>query len=261
MIPLESTWPVPIDERVKLMNLATRGVVPFCWGFYIPTVSPIGVFPGLLTTQVLIWNAFLKTALILSYIYITYKQVFPSRVCPWKPHMAKLPRRYGYGFSFVYTKAAWELVKFPDTEWSEDGEPWKRGVLTLDCPWRCMDDHRWRIWFWFLGEWLFNIGRPPFQVCYILLCCQRQVVYQWGLVLRTMCICQWPISICANIIQDTLLDATVTYRRFRWDRIKKPFVGFVGQQIFPRNPRTSWVDCSWRRLEEEMGAWMLCSTL
>ena len=32
--------------------------------------------------------------------------------------------RYGYGFSFVYTKAAWQLVPFPDTEWSEDGESW-----------------------------------------------------------------------------------------------------------------------------------------
>lgn len=248
-------WKSEVDESSNQgsCSLLLRILHSYCfpyWGF-----SWLAYNPGVDL------KCFLKTALILSYIYITYKQVFPSRVCPWKSHMAKLPRRYGYGFSFVYTKAAWELVKFPDTEWSEDGEPWKRGVLTLDCPWRCMDDHRWRIWFWFLGEWLFNIGRPPLQVCYILLCCQRQVVYQWGLVLRTMCICQWPISICANIIQDTLLDATVTYRRFRWDRIKKPFVGFVGQQIFPRNPRTSWVDCSWGRLAEEMGAWMLCSTL
>eukprot|EP00434_Breviolum_minutum_P019070 symbB.v1.2.016811.t1/scaffold1292.1/size223628/9 len=30
--------------------------------------------------------------------------------------------QYGYGFSFVYTKAAWQLVPFPDTEWSEDGD-------------------------------------------------------------------------------------------------------------------------------------------
>ncbi|CAJ1457540.1 unnamed protein product [Effrenium voratum] len=29
---------------------------------------------------------------------------------------------YGYGFSFVYTRSAWETVPFPDTEWSEDGD-------------------------------------------------------------------------------------------------------------------------------------------
>ncbi|CAE7350879.1 unnamed protein product, partial [Symbiodinium necroappetens] len=30
--------------------------------------------------------------------------------------------QYGYGFSLVYTKSAWETVPFPDVEWSEDGE-------------------------------------------------------------------------------------------------------------------------------------------
>jgi len=30
--------------------------------------------------------------------------------------------RYGFGFSYVYTRAAWELVAFPDVEFSEDGE-------------------------------------------------------------------------------------------------------------------------------------------
>mmetsp|Transcript_11125 Transcript_11125/g.26149 ORF Transcript_11125/g.26149 Transcript_11125/m.26149 type:complete len:220 (+) Transcript_11125:232-891(+) len=28
----------------------------------------------------------------------------------------------GYGFTYVYTRAAWELVPFPDIDWSEDGE-------------------------------------------------------------------------------------------------------------------------------------------
>lgn len=30
--------------------------------------------------------------------------------------------QYGYGFSFLYTRAAWQLVPFPDVEYSEDGE-------------------------------------------------------------------------------------------------------------------------------------------
>eukprot|EP00435_Cladocopium_sp_Y103_P072256 s552_g39.t1 len=45
---------------------------------------------------------------------------------PLLEHEQRESFQYGYGFSFVYTKAAWELVKFPDTEWSEDGEPWNR---------------------------------------------------------------------------------------------------------------------------------------
>lgn len=47
--------------------------------------------------------------------------------------MAATSLRYGYGFSFVYTKAAWDSVKFPDTEWSEDGEPWP--ILALQFRW------------------------------------------------------------------------------------------------------------------------------
>mmetsp|Transcript_54882 Transcript_54882/g.98555 ORF Transcript_54882/g.98555 Transcript_54882/m.98555 type:complete len:731 (-) Transcript_54882:57-2249(-) len=30
--------------------------------------------------------------------------------------------QYGYGFTYVYTRAAWELVPFPDVEFAEDGE-------------------------------------------------------------------------------------------------------------------------------------------
>lgn len=41
---------------------------------------------------------------------------------PLLEHEQRESFQYGYGFSFVYTKAAWELVKFPDTEWSEDGD-------------------------------------------------------------------------------------------------------------------------------------------
>ena len=42
------------------------------------------------------------------------------------------PPRYGYGFSFVYTKSAWERVPFPDTEWSEDGAARLGGVGTVN---------------------------------------------------------------------------------------------------------------------------------
>ncbi|CAK9113580.1 TPR_REGION domain-containing protein [Durusdinium trenchii] len=47
---------------------------------------------------------------------------FSPRNEPLLEHEQRESFLYGYGFSFVYTKSAWERVPFPDTEWSEDGD-------------------------------------------------------------------------------------------------------------------------------------------
>eukprot|EP00930_Biecheleria_cincta_P056174 TRINITY_DN42344_c0_g1_i1.p1 TRINITY_DN42344_c0_g1~~TRINITY_DN42344_c0_g1_i1.p1 ORF type:complete len:1140 (+),score=179.59 TRINITY_DN42344_c0_g1_i1:61-3480(+) len=47
---------------------------------------------------------------------------FDPKTDPLLENQMREPFQYGYGFSFVYTRSAWDVVPFPDTEFSEDGD-------------------------------------------------------------------------------------------------------------------------------------------
>ena len=103
-------WMMKMMKMMKMMMMMMMMMIPIC--------SMYGIFTYF-------WTEFMVTVCRYS-IHGAYGMMMTMRQ-PALWQLRNMPHffvRYGYGFSFVYTKAAWQLVPFPDTEWSEDGESW-----------------------------------------------------------------------------------------------------------------------------------------